>query len=383
MIYLDNAATSYPKPPEVLRRVEEAFLLYGANPGRGSYSMSNETSCMVQDTRFELACLLHAPYFKNLIFTPSATEALNIAINGVLKKGDHVVISGLEHNAVYRPIKYLEQEKNISISIVKPDKYGKIKAADFAKAIRKNTALLICLHASNVTGNILPVEQICFLGNQKGIPVLIDASQSAGILPIDIENWGVDMLAVAGHKSLLGPMGLGALYIAPHLNLKPFVKGGTGSLSEQWQQPDFYPDRFESGTMNIPGICGLLGGLEYIQKEMPESIYRKEYQLTQYFMEEIAKLDGVYIYGPPAGEERVPLVTLNVDNFEPQELAALLSDRYDIATRAGYQCTPLAHFALGDRIWGGLRFSVGAFNTFNDIENALRAMYEIVAKRYK
>ncbi|MCL2677460.1 MAG: aminotransferase class V-fold PLP-dependent enzyme [Clostridiales bacterium] len=374
MIYFDNAATTYPKPPQVLAAVGEALVKFGANPGRGSYDMSNATGRMVSATRDKLARFFNCPAPERLVFTSGATASLNIAIKGLLRPGGHVVFSGMEHNAVWRPLKQLEQNGVISLSMVPADSRGRISASAFASALRPETSLLVCLHASNVTGGIMPIAKIGALAKERGIPFLVDASQSAGVLQLDAAAAGIGLLAFSGHKSLYGPMGAGCLYVAPGLELAPLIAGGTGSSSHDWRQPQSYPDHLESGTPNVPGIAGLSAGLDFVLQNGPERIREKNCSNTAWFLRELAGIRRVTVYGPPPEEERVPVITLNIGETDPARAAAILREKHDIAVRAGYHCTPLAHRAVGTGGRGSVRFSLGFYTTREDIERALYAI---------
>ena len=379
MIYFDNAATSYPKPSQVRTAVNDAFIYCGANPGRGVYPMSKETTAAVSAGRGKLAAFLNCPCGERLVFTSGATESLNVAIHGLLKKGDHVIYSGMEHNAVWRPLKKLEAQGVITTAMAEADSFGRVSPGSFEAALKKETALIVCLHASNVTGGIMPVEDIGRMAKRRGIPFLVDASQSAGALLVDTQAMGISLLALAGHKGLYGPMGTGCLYIDSQIQLDTIKEGGTGSLSELWEQPEFYPDRLESGTLNVPGIIGLSAGVDYINARGIESIYCRNRELTECFLEGLSSsfMTGITVYGPPRREERLPVIMLNVEGWEPQEAAKILAEDYHLAVRAGYHCTPLAHLAIGTGEAGGIRFSMNDLTTFEDVETALRALCEI------
>ena len=379
MIYFDNAATSYPKPSQVRTAVDDAFIYCGANPGRGVYPMSKDTAAALAAVRGKLATFLNCPCGERLVFTSGATEALNMAIHGLLKSGDHVVFSGMEHNAVWRPLKKLEAQGIITTTMAEADSFGRVSLKSFEAALRKETALIICLHASNVTGGIMPVEDIGRMAKCRGIPFLVDASQSAGTLPIDTGAMGISLLALAGHKGLYGPMGTGCLYVDSQLKLDTIKEGGTGSVSEQWEQPEFYPDRLESGTLNVSGIIGLGAGVDYINARGIENIYQRNRELTDCFLEGLSSsfMTGITVYGPPRSEERLPVIMLNVEGWEPQEATRVLAEDYHIAVRAGYHCTPLAHLAIGSGESGGIRFSMNDLTSFRDVEAALRALSEI------
>lgn len=380
MIFLDNAAGSWPKPDAVQKALSEAPVLYGANPGRGAYQMTLRTSRMVLSARSELADFFGCPLAERLVFTSGATAATNMAILGLLKQGDHVIISGLEHNAVWRPLAYLQHQGIIEVSIIQPNKDGQISALEFEKAIKPQTALLACIHASNVTGIINPVEEIGLIASQKRIPFLVDAAQSAGLVPIDVQKMNIALLAFAGHKSLYGPAGIGGLYVQEGIQLKPLIFGGTGSLSEQWQQPDFYPDHLEAGSINTVGIAGLQAGLSYLKAQDINEVYGKSMGLANAFIEKAGSISGVKLYLPKG--PRVPLVCLNIENIDTSEAAFLLDSDYEVCVRGGLHCTPLAHQNLGTVDSGALRFSFGNFNTMADVDKAIKALAGIARRGY-
>ena len=380
MIFLDNAAGSWPKPDAVRKALSEAPLLYGANPGRGAYQMTLRTSRMVLAARSELAEFFGVPLPERLVFTPGATTAANMAILGLLKQGDHVVISGLEHNAIWRPLAYLQHQGIIEIAIVPPAQDGHISAAEFAAAIKPNTALLACVHASNVTGAINPIAELGRLAQQKGLPLLVDAAQSAGLIPIDVQKMNITLLAFAGHKGLYGPAGIGGLYVQEDLKLKPLLFGGTGSLSEQWQQPEFYPDHLESGSINTVGIAGLQAGLSYLKEQDMNEVYGKSMGLANAFIEKVGQIRGIQLYLPQ--KQCVPLVCLNIKNVDTGEAAFLLDSDYEVCVRGGLHCTPLAHQHLGTINSGALRFSFSNFNTMADVDGAAKALAAIARRGY-
>lgn len=382
MIFLDNAAGSWPKPPSVLKALGEAPQLFGANPGRGAYQLTLATSRMVLAARNQLAEFFACPLPERLVFTAGATESLNMAIFGLLQKGDHVILSGLEHNAVWRPLAYLQHQGGIELSIIKPDIHGQLDPEDFAAAIKPQTKLVVCVHASNVLGCVSPIEKIGAVCAKHKIPLLVDAAQSAGLLPIDVQKMNISLLAFAGHKCLYGPAGVGGLYVAEHLRLKPLIFGGTGSMSEHWQQPEFYPDHLEVGSVNTAGISALAAGLAFVQAEGREEILGRTLGLANAFAERAAEIRGIQLYLPAAGAPRVPVVALNIENIDTSEAAFLLDSDYDIAVRGGLHCTPLAHQLLGTVECGALRFSFGAFNTMRDVNAAIKALAGIARRGY-
>lgn len=382
MIFLDNAAGSWPKPQPVLDALAEAPARYGANPGRGAYQLTLTTSRMVLAARSALAEFFACPLPEHLVFTSGATASLNTAILGLLNKGDHVVLSGLEHNAVWRPLAYLQSIEQIELSIIRPTKDGVLQTADFERAIKPHTALIACVHASNVTGVVNPIAEIGAIAAKHHIPFLVDAAQSAGLIPVDVEKMQISLMAFAGHKSLYGPAGIGGLYVKEGLKIRPLIYGGTGSLSEQWQQPEFYPDHLEAGSINTAGIAGLLAGLNFVQQQGREEIYGKTMGLANAFAERVGQIRGVRLYLPQGQVQRVPVVALNIENIDTSEAAFLLDSDYEVAVRGGLHCTPLAHQALGTVESGALRFSFGCFNTMADVEAAVKAVAGIARRGY-
>jgi len=381
-IYLDNAATSWPKPPEVAEAVVHAIQNDAANPGRGSHAMAVRASRILFDTRKQLSKLFNVRNPNDIAFASNTTMALNMAIKGWLKPGDHVIATSLEHNSVRRPLYYLEQAIGIEVTYIDGDEHGQLSVDDVAKAIRSNTALAIVNHSSNVLGTIIPLADICELMRQRGIKVLVDAAQSAGILPIDVRGMGIDMLAFPGHKGLLGPQGTGGLYVAPDVDLTPLLHGGTGSQSEAPEQPDIRPDKYEAGTQNTPGLAGLKAGVEYVLKQTVQSIHEKEWKLTQRLMEQLLPIDGIRLLGPKLGEQRTGIVSFVVDSIDPSELSFILDQHYQIAIRAGFHCSPLAHACAGTSSTGAARASVGLFTTEAEVDALADAMKEIT-KHYK
>ncbi|MBO8172166.1 MAG: aminotransferase class V-fold PLP-dependent enzyme [Bacillaceae bacterium] len=378
IIYLDNAASTWPKPPEVRKAMIENIDHFAANPGRGGHQLAVTAGKTIQETRSKLARLFNVTDSRNIIFFSNATAALNQAIKGLLKNGDHVVTTMIEHNSVRRPLEFLRKERGISISYVSPETNDTFKIEAFEKAIQPETKLIVVSHASNLTGMIIPVEQIGHLAREKGIIFLVDASQTAGILPIDVEKQKIDMLAFPGHKGLYGPQGTGGLYLSPDIDLIPLMHGGTGSKSENIEQPEERPDRYESGTLNTVGIAGLSRGVDFVLEKGVDEIRQKEQTLTKLLMEKLMALDGVHVYGPHIDLERVGVVSFNIEGIHCQEVASILDQHYQIAVRAGYHCTPLAHQCFGTMETGGsIRASFGYFNSEPDVEALVEAVKEI------
>lgn len=376
MIYMDNAATSWPKPHGVYKAVDKCMKKYGANPGRSGHKMAIEAGNIVLYTRENLGKLFNVSDPFQIIFTCNATDSLNLAIKGTLKEGDHVITTSMEHNSVVRPLKELEKA-GVKITFVKANQEGIIDPEDIKKAIKSNTRLIISTHASNVTGTIMPIEHIGTIAKEYGISFLVDAAQTAGLLPIDLARLPIDMLAFPGHKSLLGPQGTGGLYIRDGLSLDPLRQGGTGSQSESLIQPIFMPDRYESGTINTPGIAGLGAGIDYILTKGQKNILIHERMLLQMFLDGLATIQGVTIYGPKDINRRAGVVSINIGGRDSSEMANLLDERYNIATRGGLHCAPLAHNTIGTLKQGTVRFSIGPFTAKREIKKCINAIYQL------
>lgn len=376
MIYLDNAATTFPKPKSVYKNVMDSMTKYGANPGRSSHAMAIEGAKVIYETRELLAQLFNLDDPLKVIFTSNATDSLNIVIKGLLKEGDHVITTAMEHNSVLRPVTELKK-KGVEHTIVSCETSGKVNISDIEKEIKDNTKLIITTHVSNLTGTIFPIEEIGLLCKKHHIPYLVDAAQSAGVLHIDMKKFNIDFLAVPGHKGLLGPQGTGALLINSDIELDHIKEGGTGSESKNLSQPNFYPDRLESGTPNLPGIAGLNAGLKYILKQGTKSIYSHENNLIDIFINELKKNSKIEIYGPEDIEDRCGVVLINITNLDSSELAYMLDTEYNIAVRPGLHCAPLAHKTIGTENLGAVRFSVGPFTKKSEILSAVKALNEI------
>ncbi len=376
MIYLDNAATTYPKPKSVYQNVMRAMTEYGANPGRGSHAMAIEGARVIYETRELMAQLFNLDDPMRVIFTFNATDGLNQAIKGVLNPGDHVITTSMEHNSVLRPIKEIEKY-GVENTIVQCAPDGSINVEDIEAALKDNTKMVATTHVSNLTGTIMPVEEIGHMCMEKNILYLVDASQSAGVLDIDMKKFNIDLLAVPGHKGLLGPQGTGALLINCDAEIKQLKEGGTGSESSSMIQPNFYPDKLESGTHNLPGIAGLNAGLKYILSKGTKSIYSHEKNLLDIFINEMKKNVKIKIYGPEDINNRCGVVPINIEGIDSSEVAYRLDTEFDIAVRPGLHCAPLAHKTIGTEKVGAVRFGVGPFNTRADVLTAAKALNEI------
>ncbi|MGI5892021.1 MAG: aminotransferase class V-fold PLP-dependent enzyme [Bacillota bacterium] len=385
MIFFDNAAGSHPKPQQVKIALAQSCDKYGANPGRGAYKMSLAASRLLFSTRERLARFFDCPDPNRLVFTAGATASINMALRGILKPGDHVVYSGMEHNAFWRPLMRMQEEGLITSTRIAADKWGYVKAEDFARAVRSDTGLIACLHASNVTGSVQPIERIGIIAKKNNIPFMVDTAQSAGLIPIDMQKMHISLLAFAGHKALYGPAGIGGLCIAPDVDLQPLILGGTGSNSQDWHQPVSYPDRMESGSLNMPAIAGLSGAMDFLSQIGLPEIYDYTMSLNDRFCYWVAQIEGIRLLTPPDNLKlsRVPVVSLVIDGMDVSQAAWILDNEYDIAVRGGLHCTPLAHEAINTLDTGTLRFSFGVFNTKKEIDLAVSALAKTAKGRTK
>ena len=376
MIYFDNSATSWPKPPEVKAAMAGFLDEIGANPGRSGHSRSVEAARILYDAREALAGLFNVRDPLRIVFTLNATDALNLALKGLLRPGDHVITSGIEHNSVMRPLRDLERG-GIELTIVPCSEEGSLDPSDLEKRIRPRTRLIALSHASNVIGTLLPIREVGQITRKNGLFFLVDAAQTAGACPIDIERDGIDLLAFTGHKSLYGPQGTGGLVIGERVREKemiPLRQGGTGSRSEFEDQPDFLPDRFESGTPNGVGIAGLLAGLQFIKEKGIENLRRQEIESIKILTDGLRKVPGVKLYGPENGADRIATISFTMEGLSPSEIALRLDREFGVLCRPGLHCSPSAHRTIRTFPEGTVRFSLGAFNTPEEIETALRAI---------
>ena len=378
-IYFDNAATSFPKPPEVAAQIHHFLVNIGTNINRGLYDLSYSTADTVQETRELLGNLFHYPHSQNIIFTKNITEGLNVIIKGLLQPGDHVLISALEHNAIIRPLHSM-QKKGITIDQIPCSPQGSLAIADVQNLIQTKTKAIMMTHASNVCGTILPLQEIGRLCQEKNIFFIIDTAQTAGFLDLDFRELGASALTFTGHKGLLGPMGIGGFVITEQLaqSITPLIEGGTGSLSEQEIQPQYLPDKFEAGTLNIPAIYGLNAALKYLLPKNIKTIREMELSLTGYFLQNVKNIAGIEIIGSEETRKKTPIVSLNFPNRDNAEIAYLLAKDYQIMTRCGLHCAPSAHKALGTFPQGTVRFSFSHFNTKKEINFALDALNKIL-----
>ena len=379
-IYLDNAATAFPKPDAVHEAVENYSRHLGAAMGRGAYREAREVQDLVDLARARVANLLGAEDPSRIVWTLNGTDSLNLAIHGLLRTGDHVVTSVMEHNSVLRPLRALEDRIGLEVTRVGCDGSGRIDPAEIEAALRRNTQLVVLAHASNVTGTIQPIEEVGRIARDRGVLFLLDSAQTAGHLPIDLSRLPVDLLACPGHKGLLGPLGTGVLYLRPGIEerIGTLREGGTGSSSEDDRHPGFLPDKYESGNHNVPGIVGVGAGAAFLLDQGLNKLRCHEQALTERLLEGFEEIPHVRTYGPREVADRMGVVSLWVEGYAPHEFAGILDDQFRIQVRSGLHCAPLAHRALGTLEQGGtVRFSVGPFNTPQQIEVTLRAVREI------
>lgn len=377
MIYLDNAATSWPKPEEVYTVMERFLREAGANPGRAGHRMAREAERVILETRTRLARFFGAPVPERVVFTLNATDSLNIALKGLLKPGDHVITSCLEHNSVARPLNRLAA-LGVEVTRVANDSVGLIDLEALRRSIKRNTRLIVINHASNVLGTVRPIRELGRIAKENGLLLVVDAAQSAGHLPIDVEKDGIDILACSGHKGLLGPPGVGILVLKDEIPVSPWREGGTGSRSESPVQPEAYPYRLESGTPNTVGIAALGAGVAFIEKVGLAQIRAHEDMLVNRLLEGLRSISGVKIYGPADASLRTGIVSFNLAGWEPVDAGAVLDHVYGIAARTGLHCAPWAHEAIGTFPAGCIRFSTGYFNTVEEIDQAVAAVRELV-----
>ncbi|ERI90514.1 cysteine desulfurase family protein [Clostridiales bacterium oral taxon 876 str. F0540] len=382
-IYLDNAATTYPKPSSVYDSVLNYMMNIGANPGRGGHASSLEGSRIVYSCREELMKLFNFDKTENVIFTSNITASLNMLLKSTVKDGWHIITTSMEHNSVLRPLSSLQKTKNIELDIVPCSEEGIIDINLFKSKIKPNTKLVVMSHASNVVGSIQPIEEIGRLCKEHNIYFIIDTAQTAGVIPLDFYKLNLSALAFTGHKGLLAPQGIGGFLISDELNKEAtaLIEGGTGSLSESILQPDFLPDKFESGTLNTPGIAGLLAGIEYLNNESLQSIREREEYLTEKFIDGLLNINGIKVYGTKNSKLMTATISINSDYINNAELGYILDSEYGIMTRTGLHCAPLTHKTIGTFPLGTLRFSFGPFNDIKDINYALSSLNKILERK--
>lgn len=375
MIYLDNAATTFPKPNEVYAEVDKCLRTYCANPGRGSHDMSLQCEIKIFNCREKLAKLFNINDPLRIIFTSNTTDSLNIAIKGILKPGDHAITTMIEHNSVLRPL-YSLKKYDIETTILPVDLNGYLNLSDIKKSVKSNTKALIINHGSNVLGTVQDLESIGALAKSLGLILIVDSAQTAGYCDIDVKKMNIDLLAFPGHKSLFGLQGTGGLYVSNNITLSTIKEGGTGSNSESMIQPDFYPDKMESGTLNSPGIIGLNEGVNFILNKGLNTIRSHETKLMEYLTSELKKLSYIKVYGETNSSIKTPVLSFNVDRFDSSEIGEALNNK-GIYLRTSYHCAPLIHTVIGTEGKGTVRVSPGYFNTFNDIESLIDAIIQI------
>ncbi len=387
LIFLDNGATSFPKPDEVYTFMDSFYRNSGVNPGRSGYDLCMETGELVEDTRRSLTEFFNGKDPNRLCFSYNSTDALNLIINGMLKEGDHALTTTLEHNSVLRPLYHLWKYSGVEVDYIPFDSNGFVDPDDFPKKFKKNTKLVIINHASNVIGTIQPLKEIGKHCRKRGIPFAIDASQSAGKIPIDMEEMNLDIIAFTGHKSLLGPTGIGGLYVREGIEIRHTRAGGTGVRSAVRTHLDEYPYRLEYGTLNVLGIAGLHAGLNWIMKKGLDTIHEHEMRLTTLLRDGLKDAEGVSLYCQDDLADHISIFLFNVDGLEALNTSTMLDVDYNIASRSGLHCAPLVHEQLGtDKIHGAVRFGIGPFNTEEEIRTAIDAVKEISelkAKREK
>jgi len=377
MIYLDNAATSWPKPESVYRAMDEFVRNRAGNPGRGSHGMAAAATEAIQETRELAAKLINTPDSFRIIFTLNCTHALNMGLKGVLKTGDHVITDSFGHNSMVRPLRKLEKQGVRLTRVPASAQTGYTSAADIEAAIAPDTKMIAVTHASNVNGMIQPVEEYGEIARKHDLVFLVDAAQSAGFVPVDVQAAKIDLLACAGHKSLFGPPGTGLLYIGDRVQPDTLVEGGTGSYSEFETQPQVFPDKYESGTMNSVGIAGLGAGIKFLMQEGPEKIHDHELELTKHLIEGLSGITGVTIYKANDISRQAPVISFNLWSYLPREIGVMLDKDHDIKIRAGLLCAPGTHRSLNTFPTGTARVSPGYFNTVEEIDRFIDAIAKI------
>lgn len=374
--YFDNSATSSPKPKSVIEKVSESILEFNGNPGRSGYKKAIKIDREIYNVREKIANFFNIKNPLQIAFTTNASESLNFAIKGIGFENCHIITSVYEHNSVLRPLHFLEDEKNVSLSFIEPNKNSDEFIENLSSLIKEDTKAIIINHISNVTGCVMDIERIGKLCREKNILFIVDASQSAGFLPIDVEKFNINILCFTGHKSLFGIQGIGGIYIEEGIDINPILEGGTGSFSKLKRQPKKMPEVLECGTLNTPGILSLGAGIDFINSIGIDNIKEHEYSLTKLFIDEIKKFENVIIYGEK-DIFRGPVVSINIEGIESSELSNILDEEYNICTRSGFHCAPLAHKYLGTYDYGCVRFSFGYFNTKEEILYAINAIKDI------
>lgn len=378
LIYMDNAATSFPKPAEVMAKMIEAYSQFGVSSGRSGYDLAVEAELIIHETRKKVARFFGCSDPQRVVFAANATDALNLAIQGLVGSGDHIVSTKLEHNSVLRPLYHLRRERGISYDLVRFDSQGLICPGDIEKKINDKTVLVIVNHASNVLGTVQSLDEIGRMCSKQGVPLLVDAAQSAGHVPLEMEKCRVGAVAFTGHKAMLGPSGIGGLVISPELNIRATRFGGTGYASESLEHPGELPYRLEAGTLNLLGILGLSAGLDYLDAPGTAEACKRKMILAGHLYDGLSEIPGVIIHSPEPGEPAVPVLTCSVEGWSPGDVADVLDGDYGIAVRSGLHCAPLVHAEIGTSGEGAVRFSLGIFTSEDDIEQVIKAMQSLI-----
>ncbi len=379
-IYLDNASTTFPKPKNVTDAIYTFLTTIGGNPGRSNHENGMQSNRLLLEARETIASFFNFNKIENVIFTNNITTSLNILINGCAKNGDHIITSSMEHNSVLRPLINLKENGIIDLDIINADRFGFINVDDFKKAIKENTKYIILTQASNVTGSIQPIKEIGALCKDNNIHFILDTAQGAGVLNLDFKELNLSALAFTGHKSLFGPQGIGGFILSDELNeiCNPYILGGTGSLSHSLIQPDFLPDKFESGTLNMPGIIGLMEGLKFIQSEGLNTIYEKNKSLRDLLVSELKNIDDILLYEDISNPNYTSCISFNSKKMDTAELSFILDSDFGIKNRSGLHCAPLAHKTIGSFPTGTVRLSLSYFNTKEDIEYTIDSINKIL-----
>lgn len=378
MIYLDNAATTMHKPQEVVDAVAAAMCSMG-NAGRGAHAASLGASRTVFETRERLAAFFHAENPKQIVFTANSTESLNVALKGTLNPGEHVISTVLEHNSVLRPL-YALEEQGVEVTLLKSNLQGMIDYEDFERAIKENTKMIVCTHGSNLTGNVLDIKRIGQIAKEHGLLFVVDASQTAGVFPIDVQDMQIDILCFTGHKGLLGPQGTGGMYVREGVTVRPLKVGGSGVQTYNKKHPTEMPTALEAGTLNGHGIAGLDAAIGYLEREGIDNIRAREQELMWKFYNGVKDIPNIKVYGDFSGAQRCAVVSLNIGDYDSSEVSDELLMTYGISTRAGGHCAPLMHEALGTAEQGAVRFSFSHYNTDEEVETAIRAVKELAVE---